>query len=564
MKKLIFLTLLVITNITQAQYSFEHTDVWIGNDGSAPKYFTEYNGELYFQARVDLQSELWKTNGTSNNATQVINLSDNLSGAPESLIVLNNELIFSAIDTGIGRELFKTDGTTTTLLKDIVTGPNDGIKADYNEEYEMFLEFNNELYFIPQIQNGNELWKTDGTPNGTVLVKDFTVFNGTDTFNNHTQYFVKGEKKILGVTLNNELFFTVIKRNASGSQIGTELWKTDGTTNGTVVVKQGLEYIYELTVFNNALYFSGDTISEGKELWKSDGTTVGTVLLEDIFPNNLNATFGKSSHPKNFIIFNNELFFQARGYDAGANEITGVELYKTNGTTVTLVKDIFPGNLNDGLVYPRFSIYNNELYFCAQTSNTSVFDLWKTDGTTNGTIRVLEPVTIGLNNDSFQFLNATVFNNELFFVNYQQLWKTDGTVAGTTQLSDDGTENTPLIISSFDFEIFNNRLWMQAYNNDESYELWSVFNSASASINETELTNLNVYPNPVKNHITISFSKNEFMEEVSVFNALGVQVIQAKTNHQKTLTINTSDLSKGVYFLNVKGDNQTYSKKIIK
>lgn len=564
MKKLILLTLIITTNLIQAQYNFEHTDLWVGNNASSPKHFVEYNGELYFQARENFQTELWKTNGTITNTTQVVDLFGNLSAAPESLTVFNNELIFSATDTDIGRELFKTDGTTTTLLKDLRTGSSSGMKGNYNEDYEMFLEFNTELFFIPQTQNGNELWKTDGTPSGTVLVKNFTISDGTNTFYNYTQYVVKGEGKILGVILNNELFFTVVKHNTSGSQIGIELWKTNGTTNGTVVVKESLKNISELTVFNNTIYFAGDTSIEGVELWKSDGTTAGTVLFADIFPNNLNSAFGKSSHPSDFIIFNNELFFGARGYDASINEITGTELYKTDGTTITFVKDIYPGNLNGGLNLPRFIIYNNELYFSAKDSSTSAVDLWKTDGTTNGTVRVFESEVVGLNNNTLEFINATIFNDELFFNNFQQLWKTDGTITGTTQLSNDGTENTPLTVSSFNFKVFNNKLWMRAYNNAESDELWNVFNGIGASVSETVLTNLKVYPNPVNNYITISFNNNEFMKEVSIFNALGLHVIQVKTNHQKTLTIDTSSLSKGIYFLNIKGDNQTYSKKFIK
>ena len=69
-----------------------------------------------------------------------------------------------------------------------------------------------------------------------------------------------------------------------------------------------------------SIYFSGNDGSAGVELWKTDGTEAGTVLVKDI-----NAGSGDSS-PSLFTVLNGETYFQASD---GAD---GMELWKTDGT----------------------------------------------------------------------------------------------------------------------------------------------------------------------------------------------------------------------------------------
>jgi ELWxxDGT repeat protein len=70
---------------------------------------------------------------------------------------------------------------------------------------------------------------------------------------------------------------------------GTELWKSDGTAAGTVLVKDivagtGSSTPSQLTNVNGTLFFTVDDGVNGRELWKSDGTTAGTVMVKDINP----------------------------------------------------------------------------------------------------------------------------------------------------------------------------------------------------------------------------------------------------------------------------------------
>jgi len=124
--------------------------------------------------------------------------------------------------------------------------------------------------------NGFELWKTDGTVAGTVLVKDI---NPPATGANSVPH---------GFTeLNGALYFRATTSDVNGYR----LWKTDGTTAGTVLVKdinpldtRAISYPVVFTRLNGALYFHADDGVNGIELWKTDGTAAGTQLLKDICP----------------------------------------------------------------------------------------------------------------------------------------------------------------------------------------------------------------------------------------------------------------------------------------
>ena len=92
-------------------------------------------------------------------------------------------------------------------------------------------------------------------------------------------------------------------------------------------------------LFSNGSYllFAATTSGSGNELWKSDGTSAGTVLLKEINTANSNAD---SSNPREFYGYNNMVLFFA------TNTTRGEELSKTHGTSggTVLVKDINAGS----------------------------------------------------------------------------------------------------------------------------------------------------------------------------------------------------------------------------
>ncbi len=125
------------------------------------------------------------------------------------------------------------------------------------------------LYFVANDgSNGFELWKSDGTASGTVLVKDIHPSSNSNPVNL--------------TNVNGILYF-----KANDGSNGCELWKSDGTTAGTVLVKDihptGTSDPKDLTSVAGILYYFGaDNGTTGSELWKSDGTPAGTILVKDI------------------------------------------------------------------------------------------------------------------------------------------------------------------------------------------------------------------------------------------------------------------------------------------
>jgi len=401
-------------------------------NSSYPAEFTEFNGEVYFNASDANGMEPWKTDGTESGTVMVKDIhpgtdswGDPASSYPNNFTVFDGALYFAA-DDGNGTELWKSDGTEsgTVMVKDILL--DDGFGGIGSSNPGGFTEFNGSLYFSAKDGNGMELWKTDGTASGTVIVKD--IYPGSNSIGESASSNPSGFAVFDGA-----LYFSATDGN------GTELWKSDGTQSGTEMVKDillddgfgnaGSSNPHGLTVFDGALYFSA-TDGNGTELWKSDGTQSGTQLLKDVYPGEDGLGSVQSGNPTNFLEFDGSLYF------TGADG-SGIELWKTDGTEsgTSMVKDIFFGVNEWGepsSSYPaNLTVLNDHLFFDAMDENGT--ELWKTDGTESGTTMVKN---INAEENSSSPLDLQVLGDKLFFfaddgTHGYELWESDGTTAGT-------------------------------------------------------------------------------------------------------------------------------------
>src|SRR5262249_59930985 len=116
---------------------------------------------------------------------------------------------------------------------------------------------------------------------------------------------------------------------ASEAAHGFELWKTNGTAAGTQLVLDlnpgvASANIQSLMNINGTLFFAasdGTTAGRhGRELWRSNGTAAGTVLVRDINPG------GGDSSPTLLTNANGVLFF------AATDGVRPIQLWKSNGT----------------------------------------------------------------------------------------------------------------------------------------------------------------------------------------------------------------------------------------
>ena len=388
---------------------------------SNPSEFVEFNDKLYFSA----DEGFWTTDGTAEGTQLVANIdiTSNTSGytaGPVQIdyyIEFNDKLYFSANDGETGPELWVSDGTAggTQLLIDIKEG-EDGFRGEYfvaGSSLDEFTEFNNKLYFSADNgTNGQELWVSDGTAEGTQLLIDI------DPNNNNSSISYPGSPHPSSLTvLNDKLYFA-----ADDGVNGRELWVSDGTAEGTQLLADinnnprayGGEYgsaPRELIEFNDKLYFSADDGVNGRELWISDGTAEGTKLLADIAPG-VDENYGRpaESEPKDFYEFNDRLLFSANDGE------TGRELWVTDGTTegTRLLADLhsLESDYPDG---PReYTEFNDKLYFTAINDENGI-SLWATDGTTEGTQLVADLIPDTPNIPYRDYAYLTVVGNELFF-----------------------------------------------------------------------------------------------------------------------------------------------------
>jgi len=99
---------------------------------------------------------------------------------------------------------------------------------------------------------------------------------------------------------------------------GEELWISDGTPEGTLLLKDieaGTESSYPglmsgFATMNGKVYFGAFDSVHGYELWESDGTTAGTQLVADVFPGD-NDGYPNGSFPYYLMAAGNMLIFSA-------------------------------------------------------------------------------------------------------------------------------------------------------------------------------------------------------------------------------------------------------------
>ena len=221
-----------------------------------------------------IDRELWKSDGTDAGTVLVKDINGIDSSNPNLLADLNGTLFFTADDGTNGRELWKSNGTNsgTVLIKDINPGSASSISptpftSPTSNSGNKFLDVNGTFYFVADDGiNGNELWKSDGTQAGTVLVEDITPGSEGSNLDNL-------------INVNCTLFFTV--NNGSNR---TELWKSNGTAKGTVLVGDinpgsASSNPGSLTNFDGELYFSADDGVNGRELWGLTETNINNGLI---------------------------------------------------------------------------------------------------------------------------------------------------------------------------------------------------------------------------------------------------------------------------------------------
>jgi ELWxxDGT repeat protein len=281
-----------------------------------------------------------------------------------------------------------------------------------------------------------ELWTTDGTASGTERLRSFP-------------------NVLQGLGSNGRIAFFAV---SNADEVTWQLWRTDGTATGTFSFNVGLpspRSPLTRTFFRDRLVFDGCTPQGGCELWASDGSAAGTRQLRDLTPG------PASSAPHGFASAGERLYFLA-------DDPTGPALWASDGTAAGTQRVV---------TLPPFSLAHDltgagdRVFFLEGQTSSSHVSLWTSDGTAAGTRPVPPFDHAGSNGPGIDSLAGSL-GGSLLFVGFDrfnglQLWKTDGTPRGTLRLTSfvlpHGSFPSPVsgaaLGERFVFQGFDQHLW---------------------------------------------------------------------------------------------------------
>jgi len=572
-------------------------------DDCAPsKIFRLNEKEFIFQGWKDGSGwSLWKSNGTTGGTNEFIDLDypNDVSRNYEDFTLMDGKVFFRAEERvpdkeSLGKELWVTDGTKdgTYMVSDI----GEGAESSYPSYFK--LRKGNRLLFLAttkDLVNGGwetELWSSDGSESGTHMVKD--IWPGP--------YHSAGGPGIKGYTssavVDGVYYFSAkgggssfyVENNYLFETNGLELWRSDGTEEGTHIVTDltptfdmvwgyAWSYTHNITKYHDGIVFSsygyknkdfenGEFV--GYELWYSDGTHNGTKLVADIHPNDGSE---KNSDPSDFIVEGGVLYFIAN------DGVHGRELWITRGAdlenpTTLMVADLTPGEGSSTIT--EQTMFKGILYFVFNDGvDKHGIEIWRTNGTPEGTFLLKDIATGEGNYNHADPRELTVVDNLMYFSAWspghgRELWVTDGTKEGTNLVQDltkDDWSSKPNSLANI-----NGTLYLNAAENTYDPELWKVVRTNATEtkqINEKVKFNLSQnYPNPFDNFTTISYSVPESsMVSLKIYDIWGKEVsvlvneVTQLGNYQ--VKLNANKLNSGVYFYTLKSKNKSITKKLL-
>jgi ELWxxDGT repeat protein len=442
---------------------------------SFPKNFTASGSSVYFSASSALAgTELYKTDGATVQLVKDLR-PGTASSAPASLVDLGNgTFVFSATDDANGRELWSSDGSEagTFLVKDILAGSGSSGATP-------LISVGGKAFLLA----GQTLWITDGQPAGTQQLA--TLAPGP------FRYAVLG-----GV-----LYFSS----------GDALWRSNGTPGGTSVVKSGISP-RNITATGDTLYLAAWDLAHGYELWKSDGTDAGTTIVKDINPGaggsfNTNSTITMALTGSTVVFFaadgaHNLALWRTDGTDSGTTLVYEFEAASTTiapflRSAAGVAFFTLSGSLwrTDGTEAGTFSLpevidpYSfvstaSTLYFVA-SDDTTGYRLWKSDGTEGGTAKIAPAVTLAESDPQLRYANGKLYFAGSSGLTGVEPWTSDGTAGGTVMLAN-LMSDPPASANPSDLRAAGDKVFFTANSGTSPSQLWRSIGTGPGTLKLTQ------------------------------------------------------------------------------
>jgi ELWxxDGT repeat protein len=394
--------------------------------------------------------QLWSTDGTVAGTFKLTSSQAN-TNAFYSVVSTGAFAVFTMEEgtTGpaaTGQEPWVTDGTPagTRLLSDIVPGSESSRPTDVVACGSMV------LFSTTSAANGREFWATNGTSSGTLFLGDLTPGTGGTSLEGRPASASGGcvfatkpdSLSAAGATLwatNGTAATTrmlrslavtpdrLLEANDKVWATGDELVVTDGTTAGTRAL--GAWTIFDGLVPIGSRVFGGalrTARTQDFEPFVSDGAPAGTGILADLEPANESTAFG----PCKFMPIGARVVF-----DRASRQVRGT--FSNDGSALgDLALSSSLTKIGDSSGECASVRLGGALYFSGGTD--SDIELWRTDGTAAGTVRVkdLNSGYWGSNPRRFYAVGSTAYFAASEDAGGEELWRTDGTEAGTYRVKD--------------------------------------------------------------------------------------------------------------------------------
>lgn len=469
-------------------------DINPGTEDSFPSELTAAGGQLFFRVQASpatFSFKLWRSDGTEAGTT-LVEPSGGLALAEDfnAFLALGDDLVLFAFGDSYGHEPWRSDGTAagTQLLADVYPGGSSfGGFSFPLSRFDAGVIASGHWFFRALTPDGWSLWKSDGTPAGTELVKSGGPVQGSGL-----------APATEMVDLDGVLLFP-----ANDGTTGQELWRSDGTASGTSLVADlnpgspwDWSSPHDLTAFGGSVYF----LASGN-VWRTDGTEAGTEFVTNSFREELVAAgsglyyicvggfsdgvcradgpfvqgiwgFTVGHVASQLTPAGSNLFFSGQTED-------GEELWRSGGTSVDTVKlEIFPGT---GSAQPQsIAAFGSSVFLSADDGSTGR-ELWFSDGTPAGTRRVKDIVPgPGSSNPR----SIVVAGGLAFFVADDgvagtELWRSDGTAAGTFRVMDIRPGSQSSLIQGL--TAYGDIVVFAADDGVNGHELWVSYGSAGAA-----------------------------------------------------------------------------------
>ncbi|MEL6339846.1 MAG: hypothetical protein AAGJ56_05865 [Myxococcota bacterium] len=354
-----------------------------------------FEDEQYFVGiDSDSDTELWKTDGTPAGTQRVADIDPEGSSEPYALRVVRNHLMFFATTEGEGTEPWRSDGTEegTTLLRDVHPGPESSV-----DRFELLTSTGDYAAFgADDGENGSEPWVSDGTPEGTRLLRD--IAEGED--DSRAESFAVVEIDSDSGQSETRIYFLA---NAG------RLYSTDGTGAGTVEIEGGSGMISpRYRVFDDELFIVEGAANQLKRLRVVRDGTLQTLAQRGCESGVQIERVGGPLVTERGLVFTIGWCFFLHD-DSGTSKLD-LEIpnplntvFSTIGETPLAVPITRGGSLrvadnelsdwitlpSGGVSQPSLGRMGDTLFFAA-FERESGNELWKTDGTVEGTERVAD------------------------------------------------------------------------------------------------------------------------------------------------------------------------------